>query len=90
MAFATTTVWDHWWHELMSEAAGQCDAKPWIRITIWNGRVERALVAHNAVAEPAVIGFPHDVKGQGIYALVTMRQMPVGKIHKLWTFPGIH
>ena len=34
--------------------------------------VESALVAHPDVAEAAVVGFPHDVKGQGIYAYVTL------------------
>lgn len=34
--------------------------------------VESALVAHEAVSEAAVVGFPHDVKGQGIYAYVTL------------------
>lgn len=34
--------------------------------------VESALVAHEKVAEAAVVGFPHDVKGQGIYAYVTL------------------
>ncbi len=34
--------------------------------------VESALVAHRDVAEAAVVGFPHDVKGQGIYAYVTL------------------
>ncbi|RZO68849.1 MAG: acetate--CoA ligase [Parvularculaceae bacterium] len=34
--------------------------------------VESALVANDAVAEAAVVGFPHDVKGQGIYAFVTL------------------
>lgn len=34
--------------------------------------VESALVAHNLVAEAAVVGFPHDIKGQGIYAYVTL------------------
>ena len=34
--------------------------------------VESALVAHNKVAEAAVVGFPHDIKGQGIYAYVTL------------------
>ncbi|MEM8997526.1 MAG: acetate--CoA ligase [Acidobacteriota bacterium] len=32
--------------------------------------VESALVAHDAVAEAAVVGFPHDIKGQGIFAYV--------------------
>jgi acetyl-CoA synthetase len=36
--------------------------------------VESALVAHSAVAESAVVGFPHDVKGQGIYAFVTLKE----------------
>ena len=34
--------------------------------------VESALVAHKHVAEAAVVGFPHDIKGQGIYAYVTL------------------
>ncbi|MEO1025486.1 MAG: acetate--CoA ligase [Pseudomonadota bacterium] len=34
--------------------------------------VESALVAHVKVAEAAVVGYPHDVKGQGIYAYVTL------------------
>ena len=34
--------------------------------------VESALVAHRDVAEAAVVGYPHDVKGQGIYAYVTL------------------
>ncbi len=34
--------------------------------------VESALVAHNLVAEAAVVGAPHDIKGQGIYAYVTL------------------
>ncbi len=34
--------------------------------------VESALVAHPKVAESAVVGYPHDVKGQGIYAYVTL------------------
>ncbi|MHA6723307.1 acetate--CoA ligase [Sphingomonas sp. RS2018] len=34
--------------------------------------VESALVAHTHVAEAAVVGMPHDVKGQGIYAFVTL------------------
>jgi len=36
--------------------------------------VESALVAHGAVAESAVVGFPHEVKGQGIYAFVTLKE----------------
>ena len=34
--------------------------------------VESALVAHQNVAEAAVVGYPHDIKGQGIYAYVTL------------------
>ena len=34
--------------------------------------VESALVSHEAVAESAVVGYPHDIKGQGIYAYVTV------------------
>ncbi len=34
--------------------------------------VESALVAHQAVAEAAVVGYPHDIKGQGIYVYVTL------------------
>ena len=36
--------------------------------------VESALVLHEAVAEAAVVGFPHPIKGQGIYAYVTLMQ----------------
>jgi acetyl-CoA synthetase len=35
--------------------------------------VESALVAHPSVAEAAVVGYPHDIKGQGIYAYVTLK-----------------
>ena len=34
--------------------------------------VESALVAHSAVAEAAVVGYPHDIKGQGLYAYITL------------------
>ncbi|MCC6201747.1 MAG: acetate--CoA ligase [Gammaproteobacteria bacterium] len=34
--------------------------------------IESALVLHEAVSEAAVVGFPHDIKGQGIYAFVTL------------------
>jgi acetyl-CoA synthetase len=34
--------------------------------------IESALVAHPKVAEAAVVGYPHDLKGQGIYAYVTL------------------
>jgi acetyl-CoA synthetase len=36
--------------------------------------VESALVLHNKVAEAAVVGFPHEIKGQGIYAYVTLME----------------
>ncbi|EEG77125.1 acetate--CoA ligase [Dethiobacter alkaliphilus] len=36
--------------------------------------VESALVAHDAVAEAAVVGFPHDIKGEGIYSYVILRE----------------
>ncbi|MAJ24611.1 MAG: acetate--CoA ligase [Rickettsiales bacterium] len=35
--------------------------------------IESALVSHGSVAEAAVVGFPHDIKGQGIYAFVTLK-----------------
>jgi acetyl-CoA synthetase len=35
--------------------------------------IESALVANQAVAEAAVVGYPHDVKGQGVYAFVTLK-----------------
>ncbi|MDE2166016.1 MAG: acetate--CoA ligase [Alphaproteobacteria bacterium] len=40
---------------------------------IGTAEVESALVAHSKVAEAAVVGFPHDIKGQGIYAYVTLK-----------------
>jgi acetyl-CoA synthetase len=36
--------------------------------------IESALVLHDRVAEAAVVGYPHDIKGQGIYAYVTLMQ----------------
>ena len=36
--------------------------------------VESALVAHEKVAEAAVVGYPHDIKGQGIYCYVTLME----------------
>ena len=38
-----------------------------------SAEVESALVSHEAVAEAAVVGFPHEIKGQGIYAFVTLK-----------------
>ena len=45
--------------------------------------VESSLVAHKAVAEAAVVGFPHDIKGQGIYAYVTLMEgaEPTKELH---------
>ena len=45
--------------------------------------VESALVAHPKVAEAAVVGYPHDIKGQGIYAYVTlvMGEEPSDELH---------
>ncbi len=44
--------------------------------------VESSLVAHPAVAEAAVVGFPHDIKGQGIYCYVTLKSgiIPSGEL----------
>jgi acetyl-CoA synthetase len=36
--------------------------------------VESALVAHPKVAEAAVVGYPHDLKGQGIYCYITLME----------------
>ncbi|MFG1348426.1 acetate--CoA ligase [Xanthobacter autotrophicus] len=46
--------------------------------------VESALVAHPKVSEAAVVGFPHDIKGQGIYAYVTLMdgQEPTEELRK--------
>jgi acetyl-CoA synthetase len=41
---------------------------------IGTAEVESALVSHDLVAEAAVVGYPHDIKGQGIYAFVTLNQ----------------
>jgi acetyl-CoA synthetase len=46
--------------------------------------VESALVAHHKVAEAAVVGFPHELKGQGIYAYVTLKlgEEPTDELRK--------
>ena len=46
--------------------------------------VESALVAHPKVAEAAVVGYPHDIKGQGIYAYVTLNagETPTEELRK--------
>ncbi len=41
---------------------------------IGTAEVESALVSHEMVAEAAVVGFPHDVKGEGIYVYVTLKE----------------
>jgi len=51
--------------------------------------VESALVSHEKVAEAAVVGYPHEIKGQGIYAYVTLMQGESSDDHllnelKLW------
>jgi acetyl-CoA synthetase len=51
--------------------------------------VESALVSHESVAESAVVGYPHDLKGQGIYAYVTLvaglePDLELEKSLKLW------
>jgi len=49
---------------------------------IGTAEVESALVSHDNVAEAAVVGMPHDLKGQGIYAFVTLKA-GVGKSDEL-------
>jgi acetyl-CoA synthetase len=46
--------------------------------------VESALVAHTKVAESAVVGYPHNIKGQGIYAYVTLNagEEPTDELRK--------
>ena len=51
--------------------------------------IESAFVAHNRVAEAAVVGFPHDIKGNGLYCYVTLNsgEQPSGDLErelKLW------
>jgi len=47
--------------------------------------VESALVSHEAVAEAAVVGYPHDIKGEGIYVFVTLKdgQKPTDELKKI-------
>jgi acetyl-CoA synthetase len=47
--------------------------------------VESALVSHEAVAEAAVVGFPHEIKGEGIYVYVTLKdgQNPSDELKKM-------
>jgi len=46
--------------------------------------VESAFVAHPKVAEAAVVGYPHDIKGNGLYCYVTLNsgEKPSGEIEK--------
>ena len=51
--------------------------------------IESAFVAHSRVAEAAVVGFPHDIKGNGLYCYVTLKsgEQPSGDLErelKLW------
>ena len=41
---------------------------------IGSAEVEGALMQHEAVAEAAVVGFPHEVKGEGVYAYITLKE----------------
>ena len=49
--------------------------------------VESALVSHEAVAEAAVVGYPHEIKGEGIYVYVTLKggQKPSEELKKILT-----
>ena len=51
---------------------------------IGTAEVESALVSHEAVAESAVVGFPHDIKGEGIYSYVTLKDglVPTDELKK--------
>ena len=51
---------------------------------IGTAELESALVAHAKVAEAAVVGFPHDIKGQGVYAYVTLKdgEVPSDELKK--------
>jgi acetyl-CoA synthetase len=52
---------------------------------IGTAEVESALVAHTEVAEAAVVGYPHDIKGQGIYVFVTLKNniQPTDELRKV-------
>ncbi|UOF02602.1 acetate--CoA ligase [Bdellovibrio reynosensis] len=51
---------------------------------IGTAEIESALVANHKVAEAAVVGYPHDIKGQGIYAFVTLKagELPSDEVRK--------
>lgn len=46
--------------------------------------IESALVAHDKIAEAAIVGIPHDIKGQAIYAYITLNdgEFPSAELHK--------
>jgi len=48
---------------------------------IGTAEVENAINMHSGVAESAIVGYPHDVKGQGIYAFVIMNQLHSDQAH---------
>jgi acetyl-CoA synthetase len=52
--------------------------------------IESALVSHASVSEAAVVGFPHEVKGEGIYAFVTLKEGEGGDISELTKELGVH
>jgi acetyl-CoA synthetase len=54
---------------------------------IGTAEVESALVSHATVAEAAVVGYPHDIKGEGIYVYVTLKdgQQPTDELRKILT-----
>ncbi|MEW6571603.1 MAG: acetate--CoA ligase [Nitrospirota bacterium] len=47
--------------------------------------IESALVSHPAVAEAATVGFPHEIKGEGIYVFITLKEgyEPSSELHKM-------
>ncbi|MDO8608435.1 MAG: acetate--CoA ligase [Phaeospirillum sp.] len=47
---------------------------------IGTAEVESALVSHPSVAEAAVVGFPHEIKGEGIYAYVTLKTSQTNEV----------
>ena len=47
--------------------------------------VEDAIMEHEAIAEAAVVGFPHEVKGEGVYAFVTLKEGYTDKIKQVET-----
>src|SRR5580693_1047491 len=60
------------YRRLLVERAGRGDDINVSGHRMGPAEVESALVAHPKVSEAAVVGYPHDIKGQGIYAYVTL------------------